>query len=250
MKRPVAPARHTMYHELREACEAGGCPICALSLDVVKRFLEAVLYEGVNDPETRDGVVAARGYCNVHSWLMRDLGAGLGAALLYRDVLRHVADDLGRLQPGEGYALLPDVGAGGRAPRRLAGLVRRRGGARTPAVSDPHSTCPACRARDHFELLAIAALAAYLSDDDMRAAFVRSGGLCLVHLDRSRHAVADRRQLAELLSLQRDLYLNLVGELSEYIRKQDYRYSSEPLGPERDAWIRSLEKVAGRQGIR
>jgi hypothetical protein len=238
-----------MYFELREACDAGGCPICSLATDVVKRYLEAVLYEGVNDPETRDGVVAARGYCNVHSWLLREIGAGLGAALLYRDVLRHVAVDLDRIQPGEAFALLPEVEARARASRRVVGLMRRRSGAGL-VHSDPHSTCPACRERDHFESLAIAALASYLSDDELRAAFERSGGLCLVHLDRSRHAVRDRRQLADLLSLQRDLYLRLVGELDEYIRKQDYRFSAEPLGSERDAWIRSIEKVAGRLGIR
>src|SRR5438132_10582066 len=96
------PSKHTVYYELLDACKKGGCPICTMALDTVARYLDIVIYENVNDPQTRDAVVAARGYCNDHSWQLRAMtsGAALGAALMYRDVLQHVAEEIGRPSSG------------------------------------------------------------------------------------------------------------------------------------------------------
>jgi len=52
-----------------------------------------------------------------------------------------------------------------------------------------------------------------------------------------------------VLSIERKKISQLVGELREFIRKHDYRYSEEPFGKERDAWIRAVEKLNGKAGI-
>ena len=36
-----------------------------------------------------------------------------------------------------------------------------------------------------------------------------------------------------------------IADLGEFIRKNDYRYSDEPVGTERDAWLRALESISG-----
>jgi hypothetical protein len=40
---------------------------------------------------------------------------------------------------------------------------------------------------------------------------------------------------------------DLTGELKEFQRKHDYRFSSEVFGPERDSWIRAIEKMVGKK---
>jgi hypothetical protein len=40
-----------------------------------------------------------------------------------------------------------------------------------------------------------------------------------------------------------------VGELEEFCRKHDYRYSHTPWGAEADAWLRASECLAGKAGI-
>src|SRR5438876_10683250 len=101
MARLTKPSKHTVYYELLDACKKGGCPICTMALDTVARYLDIVIYENVNDPQTRDAVVAARGYCNDHSWQLRaKSGAAFGTALMYRDVLPPVADETGRRTAG------------------------------------------------------------------------------------------------------------------------------------------------------
>ena len=41
----------------------------------------------------------------------------------------------------------------------------------------------------------------------------------------------------------------MVGELEEIQRKHDYRFSNEDFGKEGDAWIRSIEKMVGKEGV-
>src|SRR5438067_7292585 len=101
MVRLTKPSKHTVYYELLDACKKGGCPLCTMALDTVARYLDILIYENVNDPQTRDAVVAARGYCNGHSWQLRATsGAAFGTALMYRDVLQHVAEEIGRQADG------------------------------------------------------------------------------------------------------------------------------------------------------
>ena len=43
---------------------------------------------------------------------------------------------------------------------------------------------------------------------------------------------------------------SLLAELSEFIRKHDYRFTGEGMGEEGTSWIRAIEMVAGKWGIR
>jgi hypothetical protein len=56
--------------------------------------------------------------------------------------------------------------------------------------------------------------------------------------------------LERLLALQRECLQRLHDELTEFIRKNDYRFSGEGMGPGRDSWVRAVEIVAGKPGIR
>jgi len=77
-----------LYHELLEAFQAGGCAICRLARRAGDSYLNAVIYEGVNDVKLRETLRAARGLCHRHAWRMAETrGAVLGTAIVYRDVI-------------------------------------------------------------------------------------------------------------------------------------------------------------------
>ena len=253
MARGVQPDKHTAYYELLDACAKGGCPVCTLTLAAVTSYLQAITYEHVNDPEFRDAIVAARGYCNTHSWRLRELRVALGTALMYRDVIRDAAAELARPATG-GRPDLFGAGQGqghGSVRDRLAALTGRgasdRGDGR---IVDPHRACPACQERDRYELLYLEALLDHMQDERMVRAFSDAGGLCMVHLDRLSGTTRRSAALERLMALQRECLLRLHDELTEFIRKNDYRFSSEGMGTERDSWVRAVEIVAGKQGIR
>ena len=241
MPRRAQPSKHTVYFELIDACKQGGCPICTMTLATVARYLDSVIYENVTDPQTRDGVTAARGYCNDHSWTLRDMGAALGTALMYRDVVRYAAEDLARRPTGGGGGLLDRLAAlaGGSEPTPAEGGAKGR-----------RHQCPACLVRRRYETTYLGTLLAHLGDEELTEALRHAGGLCLVHLDQAWGATRDGAALERLARLQGEIMMALHEEMSEFIRKQDYRFRDEPIGAEGTAWIRAVEMVAGKRGIR
>lgn len=246
MTRQAEPSKHTVYFELLDACKKGGCPLCTLALEAVCRYLDATIYENVNDPGLRTAVAGARGYCNDHSWQLREMRAGFGVALMYRDVLRHTAEDIAH--SGRADLFANGQGHGGLLDRLFAG----GDGAGDPeeSAADPHLSCPACRERERYELIFLGVLLEHSGEEKVAQAVRQSGGLCLVHLNQASAATHDAAALTRLLDLQRACMDALDGELSEFIRKHDYRFSPEGMGAEGDSWIRAIEMVAGKQGIR
>lgn len=253
MARLTEPSKHTVYYELLDACTKGGCPICTMALATVERYLDTVIYENVNDSPTREGVIAARGYCNDHSWQVRDTqgGSALGMALMYRDVLRHVDEEIGSQSGHVKLDLFTEgQGSGGLLDRltSLTGSAESNG--RRQSVSDPHVACPACQVRARFELIYLGTLLEHLDEETFAQALRAAGGLCLVHLDQASTATRDTGALKRLLEIQHACMRALNGELSEFIRKNDYRFAREGMGTEGNSWIRAIEMVAGKRGIR
>jgi len=233
------PDKHTAYFDLLEACRQDGCPVCTLTLAAVAHYLDAIIYESVNDPATRLELVAAMGYCNAHSWKLRDMGAALGATIMYRDVVRQTANALERR---EGPRLF--------SGRRRMGWLRAGARARGRDFADPHTGCPACHIREHAELLYLQVLLEHVGETETANAFRGSAGLCLVHLDKATAIARKRAALKSLFKLEGELLRALDAELSEFARKHDYRFRGEKIGAEGDAWIRAIGLVAGKPGIR
>jgi hypothetical protein len=77
-----------------------------------------------------------------------------------------------------------------------------------------------------------------------------SPGMCLVHLQQALRLARDGTARAWLLDIEAPKLQGLIDELGEFIRKHDYRFRGEPRGAERDAWLRAIEMVAGKRGIR
>ena len=54
--------------------------------------------------------------------------------------------------------------------------------------------------------------------------------------------------LNALTEIQSAINQRWLGELDEFIRKNDYRFMSEGFGSEGDAWIRAIERLSGADG--
>jgi len=64
-----------------------GCPICIASDEAVRSFMEALLYENVNDPEFRRTFETSGGFCSLHTRVLADLGDPLDIAILFSSLL-------------------------------------------------------------------------------------------------------------------------------------------------------------------
>jgi hypothetical protein len=242
MTKPQASA--FSYHDVIEACAGPGCPLCRLSNEAVDGYLDAILYESVNDPAVRDRLRQSLAYCNTHAWrLPGHGGAALGIAIVYRDMLAHVANNLGgaRYQPG--------------------GLLQRAGealGSARPATATeavvrelaPRAECPACEHRDRMEEIVLTTTldAVHQGDESMQTALLASASMCLPHLRRALSRVRSQAAFEFLQRLGAQSMGALLAELDEFIRKNDYRFRGEGFGAEGDSWRRAIAMLAGAEG--
>lgn len=220
-------SRASTRWDLEQALGEAGCAVCRLVHVGVQRFFDGLLYEHANDATIRRRVANALGFCHRHAWQLRAHGGALAIALLNRDALQQWQQQLEHAQTSGSVA----------QARRVIAHANRG-----------HAKCLACEKQDEIEARVIAALVQALAEDDFRARVRASAGLCRPHFARACE-VASAETSHALAQIQIAVNARLLGELDEFIRKNDYRFLAEGFGVEGDAWIRSIAHLAGAVGV-
>jgi len=234
--------RTTSFYALREALAQPGCAVCRLTNIVTERYLDNLLWENVNDPGLRRAIRRARGFCREHARKLARPGASLGIAIISRDVLQDVLKSMedARLRRPSGSLSLRRVRERSKATGATAGM---------PSLVvrlSPQTECPACiQAAKMEEVYLVTLLDHFLGDDGLMEAYGRGDGLCLPHFRQLLARVRDEALFEALVSVQRVIWERLTDQLSEIIRKSDYRFLDEPWGEEGDAWLRAIAVLAG-----
>jgi len=233
--------RSTTYYELRDALALAGCPVCRLRAKASKRYLDGLMWECVNDPGVRGSIRRARGFCHTHAMQLADIGDSLGTAIIVRDVLSTLIDTL----EGATFQTVPLFSL----RRAHEAVDPAQPAAATADLVDklmPQAPCPACAYLQSMEAIYLSAFAeSLLGADGLLDAYKSSSGLCLPHLRGTLAYVRDIEVFRALLDAQRDIWHMLVAELSDLMRKNDYRYRDEPWGEESNSWLRGLAAISG-----
>ncbi len=233
MKIQPNPTLKPLQIELREAMNGWGCPLCKLAHKAEQAFIESLNYERVLDLKTRDALKASRGLCKHHSRDWRHVqGAALGLAIVYRvtilDLLRDTEEDR---ESRRGFLGLP---VQSRSPDRIASAL------------EAQAPCPACEVGEG----SVIRFAELLLDDlDAQSVQIRlrdCGGLCLPHLRLTLRQKGARHAAPTLIKVHREAWATLMGELEEFIRKNDYRFREEEMTPQEEtSWTRVLDVIVG-----
>jgi hypothetical protein len=231
------------FYNLRDALPQPGCVVCRLKASAVDRFLDGLLWECVNDPDTRRNIRQARGFCQEHAWRLVHGGASLGATIIMRDVLHNVLETL----EGGKFQALP-----GLSLRRVQEALNKRqpsaATAELAAALTSHSPCLACEQAATMEGVYLDTLLDHLlGEDGLLAAFQASDGLCLPHFRQALALVRDEAVFEALVSTQRAVWGQVVAHLDEIIRKSDYRFQDEARGEETGACRRAIAALVGAQ---
>lgn len=88
--------------------------------------------------------------------------------------------------------------------------------------------CPLCQLEEEVAARAFDFLSESWSDSDVQRRYVMSDGLCLPHLTRWL-AFGEGEARRHFLVTQQEKIADRLASLGEFIRKHDYRYSSEEL---------------------
>jgi hypothetical protein len=228
------------FYKLRDALGMSGCAVCRLTREASLHYLGSLFHEFVTDPTTRAWLQAADGFCNWHAWLalhMPDTESGL--ATIYETILEVILKRFSRIE-----AAITSHPAAGLMSKllhyeneRLAPLLERTG------------ECKICVSAVETELSYLHELVIWFDDEELRAAFDRSFGLCLPHLDLLIARYPHEDHLPAILTAERQKCEALHGELGEYLRKLDFENNAEPRGAEQDSWRRVVELCVGKARI-
>jgi hypothetical protein len=231
------------YHEVIEACEQPGCPICRWANTSVDRYIKGLIYDSVNDPPTREKIRSSMGFCYLHTWMLPEAGdsAPLGLSIIYRDLVNTLSKGLDQVTFAKNKrSFLKQFGvsadSGKSAPNRSV---------HQHLVSD--KGCPACERYEEMERFAVTAVIQAISenDDKMLAALEQADGLCLPHLRQTLDKAPNQAALDALIAIQQKKLLAIRDELDEFIRKSDYRFQHEGFNSEADAWLRAMNLISG-----
>lgn len=233
------PGRHTPFFELVDAQSMAGCPVCRLMYKATDRYLDGLIYEAVLDHDVRAKTKRSRGFCAAHTdMLSRRPGRALGVALIYRDIIRTIADNAEKAHYVEANV----------SPLQKL-WNRRRSNAEIAETLAGDQPCPACTIGADAERMYIELLLAYLDDDQLYRAYAAGEGLCLMHFLRALEGVTGEDVLQRLVQPQVARYRLMLRDLDEFIRKRDHRFREEKYGEEGDVWLRAMNAIVGGAGM-
>ncbi len=220
--------RDSLQWELEHRLAEKGCAICHISQKAVEHFLDAILYESVNDPDVRQHVLASLGFCNRHAWQMRKLGGNaLGMAILHRSAVNQWQKQLAEVPK----------------PDRRTKFQKYRD--QVARANHAKKSCLGCEKQVEIEARYIEAVLKSITDPEFSRLLDASAGFCRRHFAQACKTALDSETLNALVKMETEINRRLIGELDEFIRKSDYRFISEGFAAEGDSRIRAIEHLSG-----
>lgn len=239
---------------LTRAFQNAECPICYLKRAYEARYIFTLLWENVNDGDTRARFVTALGFCREHAWQLveteRDkFGGGLGTGILYEDLTHRARQGLADLRQREELVArvnwLEHVRQA--LSRRLGHRVLYRSKMRFPQSLVAQVECRVCQIGRETESSYVEALGKACADEEFRERYRASVGLCLPHLRAVIEATHHPPTRVFLIETAEAKLETLAHQLSEYLRKQIWDYRDEPkIAEEQSAWMRAVEFFVGK----
>ena len=234
--------------EIKDAMRQPGCLICHVYQNMARRYIKSLIWERVNDYETRKRIIDSLGYCPEHTRLLAtteysEYGDALGVNIIYENlsqILIHLLETWRPPQQRHKGTLkyLEQAAQWIRTPKQ------------PPTTLSPQATCRVCQIAGESEEHALYTLMEELNNkaDEWPRLFRQSDGLCLMHL-RSCLGKWSQDYPAAAEFLRQDTLQRLghwQADISEYIHKLAWDHRDETITDEEHlAWQRTLAFFTG-----
>lgn len=214
--------RNIIWHELFERFDVESCPICELMSDRIRKSMDSFLYEAVNDSVLRDKIKRSGGFCSCHAHMLADMGDPLAHALIYGDLIRDAVDNIEKAVP------------------KVENISRNKTG------------CFFCEMMREGEKSYIGTFVDAYHDSMFRNGYIAGRScLCLPHFE---HICKMKKGKLEILpDITEDTimkYRELISDLAEIKRRNDYRYMHEPWTErQKEAWKKAVIMINSKKEI-
>jgi hypothetical protein len=240
---------------IREALQnAETCFLCNLENRFEHRYIENYLSELVMDSNERKKIATSRGFCNYHFHKVFNTSRnpttedGLGTALILKTVTEKLLNDV------KAHRNLKTS-----APKRSKLSLKSESSSFTipnlMTVIANQTDCPACiYISTMMQTYIQDFLHSLTADEGWLKLYEESAGLCLTHYTTvlfiaSRiHDEEIAHPLRRVVEKQIQALEKTIRDLSEYIEKQDYRFSEKERVKTEKVLSESLTRIVGRRG--
>ena len=224
-------------NESFEGCAKNGCdcPLCKIYDTLEKKELEMALGPSMMEPATRI-VMNEKGFCHEHFKMLLDKNNRLSLALILES---HLGETKSKLKGN-----FIDTIFGGKANKSLKN------------AKNMVESCFICNRIDsHFEKMIETVILLYAQDPDFKEKLRGQKYFCLPHyamlLECAKNKL-DKKKYSDFfkdISLIEDKYFDkIIGDVSWFCKKFDYRYDSEPWYDSKDAPERAVRLLTGGVG--
>ena len=211
------------FTELLEAFKKDGCPICRLNHLNIDSYFSSILYECVNDPEVRKKLRNSLGYCREHSiqfiQFVESSYNRFGASIITADVALEVIKELDRLLK----LSLKDLNK----------------------VTVSNHICPACIYMQSHEHIYYSEITSNLENDDFLSEFLKSDGICQVHLLELIKIIKNPHIRNIIIENQKLKLSYLIKDMNEFVKKHSGQSSQKVIPSEGDAFKKAIRKISG-----
>jgi len=214
------------------------CFLCALEDKIERKYVDTYLSELVMDASSRQKIIESRGFCNHHFYKILISASkpgssdGHGIALVNGSIVDEPVQDLHKPESHNidyFYKLL---------------------------VTE--NKCPACIHLAEFSRMYAEKIVELLSSDseEFLKLLKESKGFCIPHfvtlvqLTKDVAPTQSQKIIKILMEIEEKNLRRLNSELAEYVKRQSYEFSEEDRLAVADIVPRSVEKIAGRRGMK
>jgi hypothetical protein len=215
--------KHTPYFKVLDAFQqSSSCGLCLLEKDALRSYLEAFLYENVNDPKSRAILKASRGYCSSHTDELVGRHDVLALSILYRDQCLEADSFLEK-------------------NKKFKNQYKKW---------NQHEFCPACKQAQQIRKHYLGILIQGLQEEELRTAFLNHFQICMKHFLLITDQLQDssfKKQIVQKMQMQLKF---LAQELDQYCQDIQKNANGSLLdSPYHSSWKRAIEAVAGQPGV-
>jgi hypothetical protein len=210
------------------------CFLCALEDEIERKYIDAYLSELVMDAKARERLVEGGGFCNHHFYRMLAMATrpessdGHGTALIAQSIIEKIVQDLQK--------------------------QRKRG----KEVFRPTTECPACTHLANLMKIYDRKIVELVCsrNEEFEKLLKNSKGLCTPHfvllIKMIKDTIGGQSQeiIRTIIDVEEKNFSQLKSELSEYVKRQSYEFSDKDRKEVEDVLLRSVQKIAGRQGVK
>ncbi len=221
------------HFKLEEALRQQGCALCRLVENTAQDYLEGLMYELVNDPAVQEEFKSSLGFCDRHAYQALKMREGLGMAILYGVAVREMEKLLSGL-------------ADNPKPQNPITSVLSRSSGEGATIPEPGEGCMVCAAEDKAEERYLKVLLEGAEDGSLDSLLHGPESVCVRHLSRA-SALSGGWLPPRLTEIATHALRDLGSDLEKYVRHNDYRFSEEPWGKERDSPKRAVKLLLGRR---